>query len=128
MIDPDTLWSTLRLGELKAMLYLALQDEAALDWVEWCLSLEGDESDSLFYRCIKTVLEIEWTDDRDIANYKQGLVMLYGDELVELAIDIVAGNQVFHNLHCPGTSLEGFDSHQRLLHAYDKLQEAKQRS
>lgn len=123
--DPDTLWSTLRLGELKAMLFLALQDEAALDWVDWCLSLGNDENYTRYYRCIKTVLEIKWDEQRHLADYKQGLVMLYGRQLVDDAIAISEGRLVFHQLHCPGISLRGFNLHNKLLDAYDKLQKAK---
>jgi ribosomal protein S12 methylthiotransferase accessory factor len=125
--DPDTKWATLRIGELKAMLCLALQDEAAIDWLDWCLSLAIDEKQSLYYRCIKTVLEIKWAEDRDIAQYKQGLIMLYGKEMVRTAIAIVEGKTTFHQLHCPGLTLNGFTAHQRLLEAYDKLQQAKQK-
>jgi len=35
--DADSIWARLRLGEVKAMLCLALQAETALEWVEWCL-------------------------------------------------------------------------------------------
>lgn len=125
--DPDTKWATLRIGELKAMLCLALQDEAAIDWLDWCLSLAIDEKQSLYYRCIKTVLEIKWAEDRDIAQYKQGLIMLYGKEMVRTAIAIVEGKTTFHQLHCPGLTLNGFTAHQRLLEAYEKLQQAKQK-
>lgn len=124
--DQNTLWATIRLGELKAMLSLALEDESALDWVDWCLALEGsDERESLYYRCIKAVLEIKWHKSREIEEYQQGLILIFGQQLVDDAIAIVDGTIVFHNLVCPGMSLNGFSLHNKLLAAYDKLQNVK---
>jgi len=124
--DPGTLWSTIRLGEIKTMLYLALQDEQAIDWLEWCLSLDqaGDEQQR-FYRCLKALAEIKWDDDRNYDSYKEGLAMMYGQDVVTRSIEIVEGHSRFQNLHCPGLSLEGFERHNMLLAGYEKLQAAK---
>lgn len=125
--DPDTLWSTARLGEIKAMLYLALQDEQAIDWIEWCLTLEqGGDDMQLQYRCIKALLEIKWHPQRDYINYQQGLEQLYGAQNVTEGLAMVEGISIFHDLHCPGLSLKGFDRHTKLLEGYTKLQQAKQ--
>ncbi|MFW5427172.1 MAG: 30S ribosomal protein S12 methylthiotransferase accessory factor YcaO [Methylophagaceae bacterium] len=125
--DPDTLWSTIRLGEIKAMLYLALQDEQAIEWLDWCLALEqGSDETLLQYRCIKALLEIKWHPQRQYADYQQGLEYLYGSQNVADGLAIVEGDKVFHNLHCPGLSLEGFGRHTKLLEGYQKLQNAKQ--
>jgi ribosomal protein S12 methylthiotransferase accessory factor len=125
--DPDTLWANVRLGEIKAMLYLALQDEQAIEWLDWCLALEqgGDEM-LLQYRCIKALLEIKWHPQRQYADYQQGLEYLYGSQNVADGLAIVEGDKVFHNLHCPGLSLDGFGRHTKLLEGYQKLQNAKQ--
>lgn len=124
--DPGTLWTTLRIGELKAMLYLALEDEQAIDWIDWCLSVEqANEKSILFYRCLKALLEIKWDDERDYAEYSKGLALMYGQQNVDAGIQIVEGEKLFHNLHCPGLSLEGFERHNALLAGYEKLQQAK---
>jgi ribosomal protein S12 methylthiotransferase accessory factor len=124
--DPDTLWAQIRLGEIKAMLCLALQDEQALDWVEWCLALgQASEETLRLYRCLKALLEIKWHEDRDYAEYEAGLALMYGQKNVTAALAIVEGKTVFHGLHCPGLSLEGFDRHTKLLEGYEKLQAAK---
>jgi ribosomal protein S12 methylthiotransferase accessory factor len=125
--DPDTLWSTVRIGEIKAMLYLALQDEQALEWIDWCLSLEQGSDDNLrFYRCLKALLEIKWHPQREFSDYLQGLEQLYGMQNIEDGLAVVSGKKLFHGLHCPGLSLEGFERHTRLLEGYHKLQLAKQ--
>lgn len=124
--DPGTLWAEIRLGELKAMLYLALQDEEAIDWVDWCLALDqASEKTILHYRCLKALLEIKWDDERDYADYTKGLALIYGQQNVDDGLQIVEGEKGFHNLHCPGLSLASFDRHSALLAGYEKLQQAK---
>ena len=124
--DPGTLWSTIRLGEIKLMLCLALQDEQALEWIDWCLSLEqGGEEQLRFYRCIKALLEIKWDEDKEFADYEHYLSMMYGNDNVENGKSIVNAKIVFHQLHTPGLSLAGFDRHNALLAGYEKLQQAK---
>ena len=124
--DPDTLWADIRLGEVKAMLYLALQDEQAIDWIDWCLALDQAKQETMrHYRCLKALLEIKWHHEREYIDYKQGLALMYGQQNVEDGIAIVEGDKLFHNLHCPGLSLEGFERHHQLLAGYEKLQSAK---
>lgn len=55
------------------------------------------------------------------------LAQMYGEQTVNQGIEIVEGRTVFHGLHTPGLSLQGFDRHQALLAGYEKLQRAKQR-
>ena len=124
--DPDTLWAQIRLGEIKTMLSLALQDEQALEWIDWCLDLDqAGEASLRLYRCVKALLEIKWQDGRDYADYEQGLALMYGQQNVIDGLAIVEAKTVFHNLHCPGLSLEGFERHNMLLAGYEKLQQAK---
>jgi len=124
--DPDTLWASVRLGEIKGMLCLALQDEEAIDWVDWCLSLDqANDAARRHNLCLKALLEIKWDDERDYADYEQGLALMYGQQTVSDAIKIVEGEVLFHNLHCPGLSLQGFERHTALLEGYEKLQQAK---
>ena len=119
--DADSLWESIRLGEIKAMLCLALQDEMAVDWVDWCLSLEGLSEQGLrHYRCVKALLDIKWHAERDYADYLDGLVLLYGDEVTRQALAVVNGERLFEGLRETGLSLAGFQKHLGLLAAYAK--------
>lgn len=70
--DLGTLWASVRLGEIKLMLCLALEDEQALEWVDWCLSLgQGDEAQQRFYRCLRALLDIKWHSERDYDDYRR---------------------------------------------------------
>ena len=125
--DPGTAWATLRIGELKAMLCLALQDSEAIDWVDWCLQIEQlDQQRTNEYRCIHALLQIKHDRDRAYADYRDSLSLMYGDAIVESGLAIVEGREIFHGLHSPGLSLDGFQLHQRLLEAYRKLHNVKQ--
>jgi len=120
--DEDSLWASIRLGEIKAMLCLALQDETALDWVDWCLTLEDLTAPRLrYYRCVKALLDIKWHDGRHYDDYVAGLALLYGEQTARVALTVVEGDKVFEGLMASNLDLKGFTQHQRLLTAYDKL-------
>jgi len=124
--DPDTLWSTIRLGEIKALLCLAMESEQAIEWIDWCLALDqADDAAVLRYRCLKALLEIKWHPERTYENYQQGLEALYGQQNVAEGLDVVEAKTLFPHLHCPGLSLAGFERHTKLLEGYQKLQSAK---
>ncbi|NQY65703.1 MAG: YcaO-like family protein [Alteromonadaceae bacterium] len=124
--DAGTVWADIRLGEMKAMLALASQDEQAIDWVSWALHLDQlNEENKRKYRCLQALLEIKWHDEREYAPYISSLGLMYGKEMTATCLDIVEGKLVFDGLHCPGLGLEGFATHQKLLEGYQKLQAAK---
>lgn len=124
--DAGTTWADFRLGEMKAMLALAAQDEQAIDWVNWTLHLDQNNQETTRkYRCLQALLEIKWDDSRDYNQYMKSLGLMYGKELSQRCLDIVEGRIIFDGLHCPGLSLEGFETHQKLLEGYKKLQAAK---
>jgi ribosomal protein S12 methylthiotransferase accessory factor len=119
--DADSVWASIRLGEIKAMLCLALTDETAQDWVDWCLSLEDLTEQRLkHYRCLKALLEIKWHPERDYDNYLKGLALLYGEKITQDALATVEGDRLFEGLIASNLTLTGFKQHQRLLAAYQK--------
>jgi len=87
-----------------------------------------DEERTSEYRCIHALLEIKHDDKRNFEDYSHSLSLMYGDNTVKRGIEIVEGREVFHGLHSPGLSLEGFNLHNRLLAAYRKLHRAKQQN
>ncbi len=125
--DPGTAWASLRIGELKAMLCLAIEDyEGAIEWNDWCLHMDqiGDER-IRFYRGLQALLEIKLDATRQYADYSESLKLMYGDESIDAGIKLLEGEEMFHGLHSPGLSLEGFHLHQKLLEGYAKLHKAK---
>ena len=125
--DENTAWESLQIGELKAMLYLALGDkENAKEWVVWCKHMaQLSESRSNLYRCIDAILDITM-NERELSEYKESLGMMYTRECVEISINILNQKEIFYDIPSPGLSLEGFVKHQNLLEAYAKVHKAKQ--
>ena len=125
--DPGTAWATLRIGELKAMLCLATQDQQAIDWVDWCVQIDQlGEKRTSEYRCINALLEIKHDESRQFEDYSNSLSLMYGEDTVNRGMEIAEGRVVFHGLHSPGLSLQGFELHNKLLDGYRKLHKAKQ--
>ena len=128
--DKNTRWATLQIGELKAMLCLALGDfELAKEWNSWSLHISQlDENRTLHHRCLQALLDICLDKAKDYEEYAPSLELMYGKETLAICADIVNQKELFHGLHCPGLSLEGFNTHQKLLEGYAKLHAAKERS
>ncbi len=125
--DAGTAWQSLRIGELKAMLCLALEDyEQALEWNDWCLQMDQLNDERIrFYRCLQALLEIKLDESREYGQYTDSLKLMYGNDTVEDGIKLLEGEDSFYGLHSPGLSLEGFTMHHKLLAGYAKLHKAK---
>ncbi|MCF6245233.1 MAG: YcaO-like family protein [Sulfurovum sp.] len=124
--DVGTAWETLQVGELKAMLYLALgEHENAQTWVTWCNHMANlDEIRSNLYRCLHAMLTIS-IEKKEFTEYKISLMQMYTKKCVEVCEDILTQNIIFYGLHSPGLRLEGFYKHLSLLEGYKKVHNAK---
>jgi len=115
--DPGSLWEELRLGELKALLALALGDVEAIqegcDWVRHFGQLS--EPRRKVYRCIESLLNLEEDE-----GYDEALGHLYGADTLAQAKALLEGEERFFGLEAPGMDFEGCDTHRRLLEAYGK--------
>lgn len=123
-------WTTLRVGELKSMLHLALKEwEQALDWANWTLNMNSSvfsAQRARYYRALINVLELHLDENREPAQYRAVFEKMYGVEAVNAAWAAVAENgNPFYDLPASDETLENFAEHQALLKAYEKLQKAK---
>jgi ribosomal protein S12 methylthiotransferase accessory factor len=127
--DPDSVWESLRIGELKGMLALHTGDfEQALDWAQWCLEMaQMSVPREKFYRALVAMLEIQLDENKDREMYRDGLDALYGLDTVKRCIVLIDGEMHYDGLFDAGLKLNGLQRHQSLLTAYEKLQEAKSR-
>ena len=124
--DPGTTWATLRIGELKAMLCLALKNDEAIEWVNWCLHIEQlDQDATRFYLCIQALLEINM-NEQPLDDYTDSLKLMFNEQTLSNAMNVISGKDNFPGLHSPGLSLDGFVAHNKLLEGYKKLHIAKQ--
>lgn len=122
-------WTTLRIGELKSMLYLALGDlEMALDWANWTYNMNSSvftAERANYYRCLINSLELFMDSQRDPQQYRMVFEKMYGKDAVAFAWSAVQGGNPFYNLPASDETLANFSEHQKLLAAYAKLQKAK---
>ena len=122
-------WITLRIGELKSMLYLALGDlEMALDWANWTYNMNSSvftAERANYYRCLINSLELFMDSQRDPQQYRMVFEKMYGKDAVAFAWSAIQGGNPFYNLPASDETLANFSEHQKLLAAYAKLQKAK---
>lgn len=126
---PKSGWSTLRIGELKSMLHLALGElDAALDWANWTLNMNSSvftAERTNYYRCLINSIELFLDKSRQPEQYRMVFEKMYGQRAVEIAWQAVQGGNPFYDLLADDEHLQQFQAHQKLLQAYEKLQKAK---
>ena len=127
--DAGTAWASLRIGELKAMLCLAAEDYTqAIDWIDWCIQIEQlDKQRHQLYECLHALTEIKLQPSYKVDELSDSLKLLFGEDCLNTAMQIIDNEIQFYGLHSPGLSLEGFNSHNKLLEGYEKLQRAKRK-
>ena len=123
-------WTTLRVGELKSMLHLALGElEQALDWANWTLNINSSVFTTEpvnYYRALISIIELHLDQNREPAQYRAVFEKMYGKDAVKQAWAAVSeGGNPFYNLPANDENLKNFKEHQALLGAYGKLQKAK---
>ncbi len=124
--DKGTLWSHLRVGEVKARMALALgkKDEAAehIRFVTNIVKHSGDLEKT--FRCLETLLAMEEAEV-SYESFIENLNQMYGEAIIKRAFEMLAGENVFFDLPQANDKLEGFKMHTSLIAAYQKLQDAK---
>lgn len=122
-------WVTLRIGELKSMLHLALGNlEEALDWANWTYNMNSSvftAERANYYRCLISTIELFLDESREPEQYRMVFEKMYGKSAVDFSWEIMLGGNPFYDLAADDEYLQQFESHQKLLAAYAKLQKAK---
>lgn len=120
---------TMRIGELKSMLHLALGNlEEALDWANWTANMNASvfsAERNNYYRCLISTIELFLDENREPEQYRMVFEKMYGKQAVEFAWNAVNGGNPFHGLQGADESLESMAAHQKLLAAYRKVNAAK---
>src|SRR5699024_6096169 len=127
---PHNAWSTLRIGELKAMLALAAGDlQQALLWIEWTLEFNRSTFDVkrvTAYHCLHTLVKmLIYKCHEHFSDYYPALCKMYGQERLDTLWSVVCGQQRFYGLFAVDEDLTQFTVHQALLQVYQQLQQAK---
>jgi ribosomal protein S12 methylthiotransferase accessory factor len=121
--DPNTIWADLRVGELKAMAALHAQStDDILDNCAWIAQFnELAPARAALYRCISNIVQINDELEAGTSAYTTNLSLMYGEETLRLAQQLVAGSLQYHGLNNLGNNMQGSNMHQQLLVAYGKV-------
>jgi ribosomal protein S12 methylthiotransferase accessory factor len=128
--DENTPWGQLTVLELKLLIHLALkQFDEAHELVGAFLQYNDNTVERrLFYQALAAVLEIQLSEDLDLADYEVNLRRMFGNERMDAVIGSVNGNVRFYDLTPTSTKLEGLDRHHRLIDSYRKLHNARSKN
>ena len=121
--DENTPWGQLDVGELKLLLFLALEmHEEAKEQVQAFLSYNNNTVErGLFYQAINAVLEITLEDELELDNYVPNLTRMFGENVMANVLGSVDGSVTFYGLTPTNTDLKGLDRHLKLIESYKKL-------
>ncbi|TCN84675.1 30S ribosomal protein S12 methylthiotransferase accessory factor YcaO [Shewanella fodinae] len=129
-VDANSAWATLRIGELRCLLALALNElQDAQDWAQWTVDfnaygISAEKQPRLrFYHALLALLQMQ-AEDREPEEYLPKFRRLFTEHDVTLALQHINGQIAAYDLPKTG-GLLSFNKHQSLLQAYAKLQKAK---
>ena len=122
--DESSNWSYLNIGELKALLCLVIKDYAqSLDYVESFLSYnEHLQSRRLFYKALKTCLEITLDSDLKIEDYTDALDKMFGKKMLDAVLRSISGECKFYGLEPTNLAFENMHRHRSMINSYKKIQ------
>ncbi|BHH82815.1 YcaO-like family protein [Desulforhopalus sp. 52FAK] len=129
LFDDGCHWKTLRIGELRAHIYLALGDRGnAAQWCEWVVNYGalGKERTGTF-RAIATLLQLG--DASGSTNsYSNNIRRFIHKADIQTAEQIIAGKESFFGLTFESTWEEISLKHLNLITLYNRLRAAKSRA
>jgi len=125
--DAGTVWSWLRMGELKMRLALASGDlSLGRELCEWVLEYAQVPSKAhKTYRCLHQLLSIELDESRDLKDFLPVLERIYGADMIRMVSGFLKGEGLFDDFGTHDESLKGFITHHKMLDTYSRLQQSK---
>lgn len=125
--DENTVWGQLDIGELKILIYLALEQyEEASELVQDFMRFNNNTvARGLFYQALNAVLEITLDEELELEDYLANMNRMYGADTMANVVGSVTGEVRFYGLTKTSMKLEGLDKHLRLIESYKKLHTAR---
>jgi ribosomal protein S12 methylthiotransferase accessory factor len=126
LFDDDSAWSNLRIGELRAMLKLALGIYGeAMEQCRWCTDFaELPATRKRLHQLLHTLLGF-LVQGEDVANYMETLSQIYREDEIGYAQKIIRREIVFPGLNFAKEWKDVSKKHQDLLSIYSKIQDNK---
>ena len=124
--DVGTAWETLRVGELKGMLALAIGDlEGAMQWYGWCTSFDFLPSErNVLCRAMCDLIGLQLADEEP-NDYYASLCLFYNEAIVAEADQLVGGNTRFAGLTFDESWEKVSENHQQFIALYSRVHALK---
>lgn len=128
--DDNTVWGQLTVLELKALIFLALQQfEEAKELVEAFLQYNDNTVErGLFYQAVNVVLEVLLDNELELEDFEANFRRMFGNERMDAVLGTMDGSVRFYGLTPTSMKLEGLERHQKLVESYTKLHAARGRA
>jgi ribosomal protein S12 methylthiotransferase accessory factor len=126
LADAGSAWASLRVGELRGWLLLALgkKKKARLD-LQWALDFGGlSPSRARLLRAVSDVLRFQTEKELALDDFRPVLTRLHGDEQLARAERLVQGDECLPYLPALAESTEEMQRHGLLLQALHRLRHA----
>lgn len=126
VFDKGSNWDTLRIGELKAHIYLLLKDyKNAGQWCNWVARYgEVLKPRKRVFLALTTLIELQG-EETNTDNYHNGLRRFYTEVEIETARQVISGDQSFFGLQFAASWSELSTEHSKILTLYNRLKKAK---
>jgi ribosomal protein S12 methylthiotransferase accessory factor len=126
LFDEHSTWATLRIGEVKALIFLALnKKEEALEWCSWCLEYAAlPEKRKRLYRLLQALLNFHLTGG-SLLDYDRSLRLFYQEDEIHEAESILNGTSRFPGLEFGRTWKEISSEQRKLLTIYQRVNKLK---
>jgi len=126
LFDPDSGWYFLSVGELKALILLALKrHKPAYMWCQWCCEHGNLKPHrQRLFRLLTTLLGFMSKGD-NIADFRKGLTLYFGEEEIHEAEKIISTIITFPGLTFARSWQELSSSHANLLTFYNRINKVK---
>ncbi|NBX00228.1 MAG: 30s ribosomal protein S12 methylthiotransferase accessory protein YcaO [Methylophilaceae bacterium] len=126
--DAGSVWADLRVGELKALLGLAVGNtDVILEGCDWINQFgELPEKRARVYRCIADLVQLQEMAEIDHTEpFNANLALMYGAETLLQAQQLLSRESRYFGLNNLGANMEGSEMHKQLLLAYHKVNTRK---
>lgn len=120
--DEDGAWGRCTVGEMKVLIFLALEElpEARQAMETFFTFNDSTPKRRKLFQLLMVLADIK-LEERERDHYKKNLVRMYGQDLFKKGIDIIEGRLRFPDLRSPGLDLGGLKKQQELIRSYQKL-------
>ena len=127
--DETTVWGQLTIGELKALIYLKLEQfEESKSLVEMLSTFSNNLPErKKFYLALNNALDVVMNEELKLEDFITAFNKMYGDKIMEAVTCSLSGDIKFFGLTPTNMKLEGIDKHLKLIESYKKLIEARKK-